>query len=454
MQVADASGATASGTEPLDHSANAHCHHRFAAEWHGRFALFTSTRGERRNRSLHLVYYVGFAAGRTLAEWRDHRWHTINCWRIRIHRAGRRYVRNDALPATEPHGKPAHTHGYDRFSAERHSRHSLFAGAVGQRRIESYSWSVSFGSLPAGLSLNGATIAGTPSAAGTSGFTVQVADATGATASRPMSVTINAAALTITTASILPNGAVGTAYSQPVAASGGSGAYTWTLISGSLPPGLSLNGATISGKPTAAGAFGFTLQVSDATGATSVKQFAITVAGGALVITTTSLNDATLGVAYTQTIVVTGGTNLYSWSITSGQLPPGLVLASNGVIAGTPSAGGAYNFTVQVTDSSSAHTSASFTLTVRVPLTIVTQTVLATGSAGHAYSQSLVSQGGSGTVSWSLVSGSLPAGLTLHPNGVIDGVPAQVGSFSITIQAANASGATVSRAFTLSIVPA
>ena len=89
-------------------------------------------------------------------------------------------------------------------------------------------------------------------------------------------------ALTITTAS-LPGGTVNQAYSQPVTATGGTTPYGWSVVSGSLPPGLSLSptgtpSATISGTPTTAGSYNFTVQVTDAVSATDTQALSITVA--------------------------------------------------------------------------------------------------------------------------------------------------------------------------------
>ncbi len=128
-----------------------------------------------------------------------------------------------------------------------------------------YTWSITDGTLPAGLSLNGSTgvISGTPTAVATSDFTIKVSDGIG-TAIKPLSLMINGE-LTIVTA-LLPNGTQNTAYSQTLAAAGGSGNYTWTITGGALPTGLSLTGNTISGTPTNSGEFNFTVQVSDGIG--------------------------------------------------------------------------------------------------------------------------------------------------------------------------------------------
>ena len=130
-----------------------------------------------------------------------------------------------------------------------------------------YTWSISGGSLPTGLLLNSSTgaISGTPAAAGTFNFTLQVADAAAATATKALSLVVAAApALTITTTS-LPSGTLNVPYTVTLAAGGGLTPYTWQISIGSLPAGLSLNSSTgaVSGTPTAAGTFNFTARVAD-----------------------------------------------------------------------------------------------------------------------------------------------------------------------------------------------
>jgi hypothetical protein len=142
-----------------------------------------------------------------------------------------------------------------------------------------YTWSVSSGSLPHNLSLNASTgvISGTPDTAATSSFTVTVTGTDTLSSSAPLSIAINPA-LSVTTAT-LPAGALSTAYSQTLAASGGTGARTWSITSGALPGGLHLNSSTgvISGTPTAAGAFNFTVLATDNIGAGGSKALSIAV---------------------------------------------------------------------------------------------------------------------------------------------------------------------------------
>src|SRR6185503_1549032 len=111
---------------------------------------------------------------------------------------------------------------------------------------------------------SGGTISGTPTTAGSSTFTVRTTDSASQAATASLSLAITPPTLAVTTSS-LPGGTVGTAYSQSLAASGGTPPYSWSLASGTLPAGLSLSTAgTISGTPTAAGNSAFTVRVTDA----------------------------------------------------------------------------------------------------------------------------------------------------------------------------------------------
>ncbi|MGE0131995.1 MAG: putative Ig domain-containing protein [Blastocatellales bacterium] len=132
-----------------------------------------------------------------------------------------------------------------------------------------YAWSIVAGSLPVGLSLNLQTgaISGTPATAGTSNFTVQVTDAQSQadTATKSLSIMVNAPApLNITTTS-LPKARRNRSYSRTLQATGGLTPYSWSLSAGSLPPGLSLNASTgvISGTPTTRGTWSFSARVQD-----------------------------------------------------------------------------------------------------------------------------------------------------------------------------------------------
>jgi hypothetical protein len=213
-----------------------------------------------------------------------------------------------------------------------------------------YTWSLAAGTLPPGLSLSGGGVLnGTPTTAGSFSFTVRVTDSASAADTQPLSLTVSAPPNITTTT--LPAATVGTAYSQTLAATGGTTPYTWSLAAGSLPPGLSLNGAVLSGTPTTAGTSNFTVRVTDNVGATDTQALSLTVnAPPPVNITTTSLPGGTVGASYGQTLAATGGIAPYTWSLSSGTLPPGLGLSVGGVLGSSPTTAGSYTFTVQVTD--------------------------------------------------------------------------------------------------------
>lgn len=144
--------------------------------------------------------------------------------------------------------------------------------------------SIISGQLPAGLSLNisGAsiTIEGTPLLVGTFTFTVQVTDSTEATASVTCSIPITAPIPVGVTCAIQSVALIGQTYSSRVNAYGGTGPYTFSITSGSLPPGLTLNTSTgtITGTPTTAGTFPYTITATDSLGATGSSSCQIVIA--------------------------------------------------------------------------------------------------------------------------------------------------------------------------------
>jgi hypothetical protein len=314
-------------------------------------------------------------------------------------------------------------------------------------------WTLTAGAVPAGLSLGtDGSITGTPTAAGTATFTVQVKDSSGTTATKPLNIMVSPMPLTVVTGS-LPDGTVGVVYQQALAASGGAGGYVWSVSAGTLPAGLALSGTgNLTGTPTAAGSGSFTVQVSDSSKGTATKALTLAIAPAPLKIETSSLPPAAVGVAYFQSLVASGGTGSYAWSVSSGSLPAGLQLSKGGSISGTPSAPGPANFAVSVADAGgSAIVNRTFTLAVAVPITITTSTLPA-GIEGTNYTTSLTAGGGSPPVTWTLISGQLPPGLTLDSaSGVITGTPTVAGSYGIQVQATDSAGAKVVATFSVTI---
>lgn len=315
-----------------------------------------------------------------------------------------------------------------------------------------YAWSITAGALPTGLSLNGATgvLSGTPTAAGTFNFTVQVASA-GKTGIRAFSIAVGSPTLTIQTAS-LPGSVVGDSYSQTLQATGGDGTYAWTVSSGALPAELTLGAATgtISGTTVTAGTFTFTIQVTSG-GQTATREFSIVVSFPPPTVSTTVLLNATVGTAYSTTLQAAGGDGTYLWAITTGTLPDGISLNNaSGVISGTPTAAGTTNFTVQVTSAGQTATQA-LSLTVVHPTPAITTAAMPGGVVGTAYSHTLTATGGDGTYTWAITTGTLPNGISLdNATGVISGTPTAPGTANFTVQVTSA-GQTATRALSISV---
>jgi Putative Ig domain len=262
-------------------------------------------------------------------------------------------------------------------SGQKNSAYSATLAASGG--TTPYTWSISAGALPAGLSLGAGNgvISGTPTASGSFSFTAKVTDSTSPTkqtATKSFTVTIasgGSTPVTITTSSV-PNGQVGAAYSTTLTANGGTMPYTWSISAGALPAGLSLGAGSgvISGTPKASGSSSFTVQVKDVANSTATKSLSILIAAAGsqpLQITNSSLAAGQTGQPYSVTLQATGGTPGYTWSIAAGQLPTGFTLgAASGQISGTAGATGQFGFTVNVTDSASPPNTAKATFSITI----------------------------------------------------------------------------------------
>jgi hypothetical protein len=174
-----------------------------------------------------------------------------------------------------------------------------------------------------------------------------------------------ATAPSITSTSPLSSGVTGVAYNVTLSA-GGTAPINWSVTSGALPSGLSLNSSTgvVSGTPGAAGASTFTIQASNTAGAVS-QAFSVTINPAVIAptITTTTVPGGTVGAPYTATLTA-DGTAPITWSVSSGTLPSGLLLnGTTGTISGTPAAAGASTFTISAANSGGTAT-AQFSINV------------------------------------------------------------------------------------------
>jgi large repetitive protein len=302
--------------------------------------------------------------------------------------------------------------------------------------------------LPAGLSITGTTansvtISGTPTQAGSFNLNASATDSS--TGNGPFSVgqaftlTVAGPTLTLTPAATTFNAPYGAAYSQSFTASGGIGPYTY-VQTGTLPPGVSFSGNTVSGTPTAPGSFSFTITATD-TGSTGTgspftvaQNYTINVAAPTIVVNPATLPNPTAGNAYSQTLTATGGVAPYSFAISAGSLPSGITLTTGGVLSGTSNQVGTFNVTVTATDANGQTGARAYTLTIAAPtLTLTPAAGTLTATYGAAYSQTFTAGGSAGPYSYALT-GALPAGVTFSGN-TLSGTPTAPGSYPITVTA-------------------
>ncbi len=319
--------------------------------------------------------------------------------------------------------------------------------------IPPYSWFAA-SSLPPGLALSSSgAVTGIPTSAGIFSFTAQVVDSGQSSASQTFSITVAQPVLSITNSSPLPAALAGQSYAQTMVASGGTPPYQWSASS--LPPGLAIDPASgiISGTPTSAGAFNFTVQVADAAQGSATRTFALTINAPPIAITTVPpLFTGNVGTPYSQKFSASGGLPPYAWTILSGSAG-GLALdPSSGTLQGTPQTPGAFTFTIQVADAAGSKASQSFSVIINPPsLTITTGSPLPAGAVGAPYSQTFSVVGGAPPYAWSLVSGSVP-GLNFNAgSAALTGTPSNAGTYSFTVQARDANGVAQSKTFSLTI---
>ena len=236
--------------------------------------------------------------------------------------------------------------------------------------VTPYTWSISSGALPANITLNPATgeLSGIPpvGSAGTANFEITVTDSAGDTDRHDFELTVVAAPLVIPeplviTTATLPSGVENQAYLQTLQASGGNTPYLWSIASGTLPNGLSLDPSSgeLAGIPNigSAGTTTVVIRVEDDSGTTAEHSYDMLIEAlpaPPLAITTTTLPTAVENTAYSHTLQASGGVEPYTWMEVTGNLPDGMLLeADTGELAGTPAIGstGTANLTVRVEDS-------------------------------------------------------------------------------------------------------
>ena len=319
-------------------------------------------------------------------------------------------------------------------------------------------WELLSGDLPSGLVLNpiNGSISGTPTQVEIATFTIQ-ATAGGYIAVKQFTLAVGPA-IEITDDTPLDNGKVGVQYTHTFATDS-TYSVNWLHESGTIPPGLTFKDGTLSGTPTAEGNYTFTLGIQSG-GMTSSKEFTLTIDPALSITTESILPAAKVRASYSFTLETdapAGSTVLWAVYRTTEDvvgLPSGMYIDENtGTIYGSPSAEGVYTFTIQAV-MGSVRTTKTFTLTVRPMLSIMTESPLPHAELYEIYRTVISADAEEGyTVTWSVVSGDIPKGLTLNEaSGVLSGYPDTEGLYTFTVSAF-CNGLTATKEFTLTVGP-
>ena len=218
-----------------------------------------------------------------------------------------------------------------------------------------------------------------------------------------------------------------------------------------------------SGTPSATGGFGFTVTATDSSGGSGPysagRFYSISIVAPNITFTPANLPDAQVGAVYSQTITGIGGTAPYKlFTVAQGALPPGMTLSSTGVLGGTPTANGTFNFTISAKDSttgSGPYTGGqNYSIKVTAPVITLIPANLPDAQVGAAYNQTITGNGGTAPYkTFTIASGALPSGLSLSSTGSLHGTATAGGSFTFAVSALDSSTGTgpfgVTQSYTL-----
>ncbi|MBP6918022.1 MAG: putative Ig domain-containing protein, partial [Legionellaceae bacterium] len=269
--------------------------------------------------------------------------------------------------------------------------------------IEPYTYSVVDGTLPAGTTLqaNG-TVSGTPTTHGAFSYTIQVAGALGTTDTALTSGTI-ARRLVITHTASADN-QVGITYLQTNVASGGTAPYTYSVASGEIPAGTNLDTTTgtVSGTPTTAAAYSYTINVVDSDGGSKTTPAITGTISGRVGLNATPSTYTEVNVLYSQANVATNGTAPFHYTLDSGLLPAGTSLdPDTGTVSGPPqvTASGPFSYRIKVTDDDGAMATATTSGTINAALSTTNPSAVI-ADAGQTASFSAVASDGTAPYSY------------------------------------------------------
>lgn len=314
-----------------------------------------------------------------------------------------------------------------------------------------YYYSLYRGALPPGLELSrSGRISGVPTTPGSYTFTVQLESYYEGCTSYPSQrdFTIEIAPALIVTTTGVGFGIVGQPYGLKFQASGG-GTQNWSVVAGQLPPGLTFGAdGTLSGTPTTAGTWAWTVQVADAS-RKGTQQVSMEVVDR-LAATAPAPKRSEVGVPFSLSLAATGGKQAYAWSTAGGSLPPGLELSGDR-IAGTPTEAGTFVATLAVKDASGQTATLELRLPVAAELRALPLRRRLT-KVGRVFQQTLRRAGGVAPVRWKVLSGRFPVGVRLdRATGVIRGVPRTAGTYELTFEGRDALGTTSETSLALTV---
>lgn len=339
---------------------------------------------------------------------------------------------------------------------------------IGAAGTPPYSFASASGTLPPGITLSSAgVISGTPTAAGLYNFTVRITDSGSNTTTKPFSLDVAATPLSVQVSSPLVYVAQNKQAYISFSGVGGTAPYNYAILT-PIPMGMEftksdcfcLPAGLIRGTAKSAGSYDVVVQVTDSRGRTATSLITLIVFSSPLSLST-FVPPGSVGAEYDVDLMAVGGGSpaLFTLDATSGPLPPGLTLTSDGKLRGIPTVAGSYSLTFRATYLADTATDTAV-LTINNPpiLSIQTQSPLPTAVVGVSYSKQLIAAGPSGILSggsWTFLTalGPPPPGMSLSPTGLLSGVPTATGTYTFTVQYALAGLGFAFKDFTITVSP-
>ena len=286
--------------------------------------------------------------------------------------------------------------------------------------------------LPAGLTLSGATISGTPTAVGSTNVTLTAGNGTAPNDTQTLVITITAAPVAPSiTSALTASGATGVQFNYAITA---SGTTPINFTATPLPAGLTLTGATISGTPTASGSTNVALGASNGTSPNDNKTLVITITGPVAPVITSALTaTGKVGSSFTYTVTASGTAPI---TFTAASLPNGLSL-NGAAISGTPTAAGTTNVTLTAANGISPNDTKTLVITIGNPAApLITSSLTVSATQGQPFSYQITANNNP----TSFAATGLPDGLSVNAAGLIAGSSIRSGMVGITISATNVTG--------------